>query len=267
MSDTPAGPTVDGSVVIGVPPQPSITRPGTPVYVVLGEAFRLGYEAAPAGEYYAIWNKTTGAVEKFPLTEDGWRRAWTTFAGLEPAAAAMPLPAPGIETSTETARRKLRQRLSIGGGALVAIAIALRFILPLAFGSATAPGGVLNKTVFTENFDKPSEGWVVESTSRHDARFVGGAYEIVTKNPKDDAESFKFLSDKTFASVAVQVKGTQSGGAGLWGVVCASLIDPSSNAATGYLFALIPGNQAWFMARVESSNDQPLLAQGTSSAM
>src|SRR5207249_8831250 len=75
------------------------------------------------------------------------------------------------------------------------------------------------------------------------------------------------LSDKTFASVAVQVKGTQSGGAGLWGVVCASLIDPSSNAATGYLFALIPGNQAWFMARVESSNDQPLLAQGTSSAI
>ena len=38
--------------------------------------------------YFGVWNKVTGASERFPLTDEGWTEAWSRFAGQEQKAAA-----------------------------------------------------------------------------------------------------------------------------------------------------------------------------------
>lgn len=50
-----------------------------------GERYRLGYEAGyPGYGYYQIWDQQNEQlVQRFTLTDDGWRQAWERFVALE----------------------------------------------------------------------------------------------------------------------------------------------------------------------------------------
>lgn len=51
-------------------------------YTHSGYRYVLGFGA----DYFGIWDRQTPSVpaERYPRTDDGWRQAWTRFAGLEP---------------------------------------------------------------------------------------------------------------------------------------------------------------------------------------
>lgn len=69
------------------PPPPTILPSHEPTTTHEGEGYRLGYGSGGKG-FYGVWNKTSGASERFPLTQEGWGQAWKRFAGLERQAAA-----------------------------------------------------------------------------------------------------------------------------------------------------------------------------------
>jgi hypothetical protein len=52
-------------------------------YTHSGHRYVLGYGA----DYFGIWDRQmpTSPAERYPRTDDGWRQAWTRFAGLEPS--------------------------------------------------------------------------------------------------------------------------------------------------------------------------------------
>jgi len=57
-------------------------------YTHSGYRYVLGYGA----DFFGIWDRQSPATpaERFPRTDDGWRAAWTRFAGLEPRNVAVP---------------------------------------------------------------------------------------------------------------------------------------------------------------------------------
>ena len=76
-------------------------------YTHSGYRYVLGFGA----DYFGIWDRQTPSVpaERYPRTDDGWRQAWTRFAGLEPNHTAVPgagaaaAPAAAAATSAVTA--------------------------------------------------------------------------------------------------------------------------------------------------------------------
>jgi hypothetical protein len=82
---------------MGVSSQPAGTigtampQPGAPEdtrYTHSGYRYVLGYGV----DFFGIWDRQspTAPAERFPRTDDGWRQAWTRFAGLEPNHVAVP---------------------------------------------------------------------------------------------------------------------------------------------------------------------------------
>ena len=57
-------------------------------YTHSGYRYVLGYGA----DFFGIWDRQVpqSTTERFPRTDDGWRQAWTRFAGLEPHHVAVP---------------------------------------------------------------------------------------------------------------------------------------------------------------------------------
>jgi hypothetical protein len=51
-------------------------------YTHSGHRFVLGYGA----DFFGIWDRTSPSTpaERYPRTDEGWRQAWTRFAGMEP---------------------------------------------------------------------------------------------------------------------------------------------------------------------------------------
>lgn len=64
-------------------PDPALVR-----YTHSGYRYVLGY----GPDYFGIWDRQspTTPAERFARTDDGWRQAWTRFAGLEPNHTAVP---------------------------------------------------------------------------------------------------------------------------------------------------------------------------------
>jgi hypothetical protein len=62
--------------------------PASVRYTHSGYRYVLGYGA----DFFGIWDRQAPASpsERFPRTDDGWRQAWTRFAGLEPNHTAVP---------------------------------------------------------------------------------------------------------------------------------------------------------------------------------
>jgi hypothetical protein len=74
-------------------------------YTHSGHRYVLGYGA----DFFGIWDRQApgGPAERYPRTDEGWRQAWTRFAGLEPHHVAVPSqqgePAPAASTWSPTA--------------------------------------------------------------------------------------------------------------------------------------------------------------------
>ncbi len=83
-----------------VPPSAVAPSGGSDVaYTHSGYRYVLGYGA----DYFGIWDRQSpGApAERYPRTDDGWREAWTRFAGLEPSHVAVPQAAPSGQPAGE----------------------------------------------------------------------------------------------------------------------------------------------------------------------
>jgi hypothetical protein len=75
-------------------------------YTHTGHRYVLGY----GPDFFGIWDRTSPGTpaERYPRTDDGWRQAWTRFAGMEPnhapvQQAGTPAPAPAWGTSAAPA--------------------------------------------------------------------------------------------------------------------------------------------------------------------
>jgi hypothetical protein len=64
-------------------------------YTHSGHRYVLGYGT----DYFGIWDRQmpSSPAERYPRTDDGWRQAWTRFAGLEPGNVAV---GDGVATPT-----------------------------------------------------------------------------------------------------------------------------------------------------------------------
>ena len=89
---TPGVPTGLGATPTGAV-APTATQPVAPPaaevqYTHSGHRYVLGYGA----DFFGIWDRTAPGApsERFARTDDGWRQAWTRFAGMEPDHAAVP---------------------------------------------------------------------------------------------------------------------------------------------------------------------------------
>jgi hypothetical protein len=109
---------------------PALQATDAPVrYTHSGYRYVLGYEA----EHFGIWDRQSpaAAAERFPRTDDGWRQAWTRFAGLEPnhvavtadgtsggpaAPASAPAPATGVVDNDALQYTHSGQRYLLGYG-------------------------------------------------------------------------------------------------------------------------------------------------------
>ena len=50
-----------------------------------GEVLAIGWERGPDGNFFGIWDGRDGEQSgRFPMTEDGWTKAWEAFAAAEP---------------------------------------------------------------------------------------------------------------------------------------------------------------------------------------
>jgi hypothetical protein len=111
-------------------------------YTHSGYRYVLGFGA----DYFGIWDRqyASAPVERFPRTDDGWRQAWTRFAGLEPHHQPVPQssaqPAPGDGDALQYTHSGQRYLLGYG----------LTF-----FGiwDRTAPGAPV------ERFSRDDAGW------------------------------------------------------------------------------------------------------------
>jgi hypothetical protein len=58
-------------------------HPPEPTFTHAGVRFLLGF----GREYYGIWDRLAPGppIQRYPLTEDGWRHAWRQFVAWEPA--------------------------------------------------------------------------------------------------------------------------------------------------------------------------------------
>ena len=93
----PAG----ASATTAVDPAPSSAEP-TIQYTHSGHRYVLGYGA----DFFGIWDRNAPGTpaERYPRTDDGWRQAWTRFAGLEPHHA--PVPQAGQPAATTPGARR-----------------------------------------------------------------------------------------------------------------------------------------------------------------
>ena len=111
-------------------------------YTHSGYRYVLGFGA----DYFGIWDRQypSAPVERFARTDDGWRQAWTRFAGLEPHHQPVPqsstAPAPGDGDALQYTHSGQRYLLGYG----------LTF-----FGiwDRTAPGAPV------ERFSRDDAGW------------------------------------------------------------------------------------------------------------
>ncbi len=79
-----------GSMLVDLPAPPSAPTQPKPEdealqYTHSGQRYLLGY----AREFFGIWDRQSPAepIDRYPRTDEGWRRAWLRFSGLEPSAA------------------------------------------------------------------------------------------------------------------------------------------------------------------------------------
>jgi hypothetical protein len=79
---SPAGSTAGSTATPASMSTPDESPSESVQYTHSGFRYVLGY----AAESFGIWDRQSpgGPVETFPRTDDGWRRAWIRFVGLEP---------------------------------------------------------------------------------------------------------------------------------------------------------------------------------------
>ena len=80
-------------------PSPSVSADPTSIrYTHSGYRYVLGY----GPDFFGIWDRQapTAPAERFARTDDGWRQAWTRFAGLEPNHTAVPQAGNGAMAGT-----------------------------------------------------------------------------------------------------------------------------------------------------------------------
>jgi hypothetical protein len=87
---SPAGPAVTPGSLGATAPMQAQPAPGAAQvqYTHSGHRYVLGYGA----DFFGIWDRTApgGPAERYPRTDEGWRQAWTRFAGMEPHHTAVP---------------------------------------------------------------------------------------------------------------------------------------------------------------------------------
>jgi Short C-terminal domain len=104
----------------GVPPAPVVMTaeiwPGIPNVLVDAERYSIGWQGWPDDEggpgYVTVRRSRMGGlkvVERYPLTGEGWARAWHAFAELDPATAARVVPVLARRREAETGYVERRQ--------------------------------------------------------------------------------------------------------------------------------------------------------------
>jgi hypothetical protein len=94
-SPTPS-PVVASAAETPVPAASAAPAASQVQYTHSGHRYVLGYGA----DFFGIWDRSAPGTpaERYPRTDDGWRQAWTRFAGMEPHHA--PVPQTGQQTTT-----------------------------------------------------------------------------------------------------------------------------------------------------------------------
>jgi hypothetical protein len=210
----PPGPPPPGPVVL----DPS--RAGETLTVShAGQTFDLGFvrvpEGAPDGDAFVIINRPFGTRERFPLTDEGWIRAWNRFRELEPAA---------------TRPRRPWYRLPILTTVGVFGALVLAGVILGIVKAATTPGP--GSTMLRDDFAS-HRGWPVKDTERVRLRYDGGGYEILVKSPNYIQVALLELPDPA-SGMSVQAEAVVVAGEGglAEGVGC------FSSKSSGWLFAV-----------------------------
>jgi hypothetical protein len=82
-SDLTTAPGADPSATAASPSASASPAVGQTIqYTHSGHRYVLGY----GSDYFGIWDRQMPSTpaERYPRSDDGWRQAWTRFAGLEP---------------------------------------------------------------------------------------------------------------------------------------------------------------------------------------
>lgn len=240
------------------PAPPRIEASPQPVFLYRGTRYSLGYRS-DEGEgqgHYAIWDLQTGEEQgAFPLTDDGWRQSWQAFVTLDAAASSVWVAPTKVER-----KRPARARILSIVGVLAGLAIVgiWRFALP----AVTGAGGILNRTIFEDDFSEAGM-WEDVDDGRVSAGLLDDGYRIRIDGP--DGSFIRFAAvDDAWPNVSVEVDVVQvahpTGSDDAAGVTCDVTGTEESEDAYAFVIAPVTGEYAIL------SPDR-LVAQGNTSGV
>lgn len=150
----------------------------------------------------------------------------------------------------------------------IVVVIGVRFGIEALFGEATKPGGLVNKTIVSEDFSDPSSGWYTVSDATRIIKYAGGKYDIRLLTKGDEIESVKYLPSGKWGAMSVEATAQPVGSAkGAFGIGCVMSTDTGSGSqlvsGTMYVFLVSPSNGKYVIAKGASGGSSASLKQGS----
>lgn len=155
----------------------------------------------------------------------------------------------------------------LAGLIVIVVLIASRVGIPALFGEAAEPGGLVNRTINSEDFsDGPGE-WGTESSGTATAEVSDSTYNIHLQNKDDELWPAFFDYERSWESIAVEASARPLGdGRTGFGIGCVmSTNDQSGGPGTGstYTFAILPWKESYVIIHDDLDGKNEVIEMGT----
>jgi hypothetical protein len=209
------------------------------VFLYEGLRHLLGYHVGGGHDVYAIWDRETGDARSFPLTDEGWRQAWTEFSNLEATAT------PGVRMSPWRARRPRAGVIAVlGAMGTIAVLALVRVVLP-----GIGPDGAGGVVIFREDFTDPSTGFPRGEDSGTRSGPVDGTYQLLFKRA---ATTFQGGTTPAIAAMRVEADITVVDAPGPTQAGLACVAGGGGPFTIGYFFLISPRDGEYSIGDGES---------------
>lgn len=176
-------------------------------------------------------------------------------------------PGPPKEQSPPPPQPKGKRQSVVASLTVIVVLIALRFGLPTLFGEATAPGGLVHRTIDSEDFSDGPGQWGTGSSGTAHAEVSGGTYNMHIPKQNDELYAGIYLAEERWGSIAVEASVRPVGQARTaFSIGCMMSIEdqPGQELTSGttYWFSIVAWRGAYVIFRHEEGGEDSVLEQG-----